>query len=362
MPWQAFRQGLSELVGIRSGLALTDDRIDRYLGLDIDQPVPAGMTRVSPSQYSEALYAALLECGSHWCDLGPLPRVMAWQRLSQDTELYVAAHDLIHQEVHAQGTASTYETHSGCGLADVWEDELPMSVRGPAIVAQTDLFVLNSRLDDLDFAQIGGKALSLGGDTLVGATQLLIAALRSEQHIDPWLRCETGQATSIADLSDLFTRADCPARSSRFFDQRFIDFLVANIHELPLIHWRQFERLVAEYLHRQGYEVQLGPGSNDDGVDIRMWPSESESDGPPLLIVQCKRQREKVEKVVVKALWADVQAEGAARGMVATTKSISPGAHKTISARGYAIDSADHLAITHWLEVMRSPGQGPSLV
>lgn len=129
----------------------------------------------------------------------------------------------------------------------------------------------------------------------------------------------------------------------------------------PLIHWRQFERLVAEYLHRQGYAVQLGPGSNDDGVDIRMWPSEPESGGPPLLIVQCKRQRQKVEKVVVKALWADMQAEGAVRGMVATTKAVSPGARDTISARGDAIDSADHLTIAHWLEVMRTPGQGPVL-
>jgi restriction system protein len=202
----------------------------------------------------------------------------------------------------------------------------------------------------------------MGGEALVRATRLLIAALRSEQHIDPWLRCETAQGASIAELSDLFTRADCPSRSTQFFDQRFIDFLVANIYELPSIHWRQFERLVAEYLHRQGYTVQLGPGINDDGVDIRMWPSESESGGHPLLIVQCKRQRAKVEKVVVKALWADMQAENATRGMVATTRSISPVAEATIAGRGYAIDAADQNAIAHWLEVMRSPGQGPSLV
>lgn len=360
-PWQAFREGLAELVGIRSGLALTDDRVDHYLGLEVGAATPAEIARVSPSRYKLALYSALLDCGSHWCDFGQMPRVTAWIQMSQDTELYVAAHDLIHCEVHAQGTASKNGTHRDCGL-DAGDESLPMSIRGPASVAKSDLFVLNARLDDLDFARVGGTALSIGGESLVRATKLLLEALRAEQHTDPWLRCETSHATSIAALSDLFDRADCSSRSARFFDQRFIDFLVANLEELPRIHWRQFERLVAEYLHRQGYEVELGPGSNDDGVDIRIWPSEAEVDGPPLLIVQCKRQRAKIEKVVVKALWADVQAEGATRGMVATTNSISPGAASTIAARGYSIDSADQAAIVHWLQTMRTPGQGPSLV
>lgn len=361
-PWEAFRQGLAELVGIRAGLALTDDRVDQYLGLDVGDAAPAGLARVTPSQYKLALYSALLDCGSRWCDFGQAPRVTAWTQLAQDTDLYVAAHNLIHREVHAQGTASKYEPHQECVPVDAGVENWPMSVRGPATVARTDLFVLNARLDDLDFARVGGAALSIGGESLVRATKLLLEALRAEQHTDPWLRCETSHATSIAALSDLFDRADCSSRSARFFDQRFIDFLVANLEELPRIHWRQFERLVAEYLHRQGYEVELGPGSNDDGVDIRVWPSEAEVDGPPLLIVQCKRQRAKIEKVVVKALWADVQAEGATRGMVATTNSISTGAASTIAARGYSIDSADQAAIVHGLQTMRTPGQGPSLV
>ncbi|MBB3753682.1 hypothetical protein FHT44_006204 [Mycolicibacterium sp. BK634] len=360
-PWKEFRQGIGELVGIRAGLALTDDRIDRHLGLNVEDPMPVGLERVSASQYKGALFSALLECGSRWCDLGPHPRVMAWQQLSMDTDLYIAAHDLIHQQVHEQGVGLDYKIHDGCGLV-AQDEEFAEHIRGPAVVGKLDMFVLNSRLDDLDMYRAEGQAFEAGGEALVRAARLLVAALRSDQHIDPWLRSKTAHATSIADLSDLFTRSDCPSNSSEFFDQRFIDFLVANVEELPFIHWRQFERLVAEYLHRQGYYCQLGPGSNDDGVDIRVWPSEAQSGGPPLLIVQCKRQRDKVEKVVVKALWADMQAENAVRGMVATTRALSPGAKDTILGRGYAIDSADQEAVAHWLEVMRTPGEGPSLI
>jgi hypothetical protein len=133
--------------------------------------------------------------------------------------------------------ATDYTKHDPCGLLDSSEMELPEHLRGPTAIANSDMFVLNSRLDDLDFDLVGGQALDIGGDAMVRSTRLLLQALRSEQHIDPWLRCNTAQAASIAELNALFTQWDCPARSARFFDQRFIDFLFANIHELPSIHW-----------------------------------------------------------------------------------------------------------------------------
>src|SRR5690348_2835956 len=39
-----------------------------------------------------------------------------------------------------------------------------------------------------------------------------LGCLRSEQHMDPWLRYNSAQAASIAELNDLFTRSDCPSR------------------------------------------------------------------------------------------------------------------------------------------------------
>ena len=107
-----------------------------------------------------------------------------------------------------------------------------------------------------------------------------------------------------------------------FFDQRFIDFLHANLDEVGAMNWRQFEGLVAERLRRSGLHVKLDPGETTKGVDIRAWESEPRSGNPALLLVKCKRTSAKVDRVVVKALASDVMYEGATRGLVATTFSM----------------------------------------
>jgi hypothetical protein len=59
---------------------------------------------------------------------------------------------------------------------------------------------------------------------------------------------------------------------------------------------------------------------------------------PSAVLVQCKRERRKISKTVVKALWADIEAEGADSGLVVTTSALSPGARTLGTGRGYAID------------------------
>jgi restriction system protein len=142
------------------------------------------------------------------------------------------------------------------------------------------------------------------------------------------------QWDNIVSLSDLFKgggKADLP--DGVFLDQRLIDFLSVNLEKLGEIHWRKFEELTAECFARFGYRTELGPGSHDDGVDIRLWmPDETNA---PEFIVQCKRQREKIDKVTVKGLYADVMHEGAKQGLLVTSSMFSPGARSTIAARGY---------------------------
>jgi restriction system protein len=75
----------------------------------------------------------------------------------------------------------------------------------------------------------------------------------------------------VLDLSELFASASVTASYGRFFDQRFINYLANNFEEIGMVNWRKFEALVAEYFHRKGFEVQLGAGRNDNGVDIRVW-------------------------------------------------------------------------------------------
>ena len=160
------------------------------------------------------------------------------------------------------------------------------------------------------------------------------------------------------ELKGLFKGTDQQPEKARFIDQRYIDYLSNNNERIGDMHWRQFEKLTAEFYERDGYKVDLGPGSGDDGVDVRVWkPNASPSDSP-LCIVQCKRQKNKIEKVVVKGLHADVQFERAEYGVIVTTSELSPGAKTTISARGYDIQAVERESVKGWLTKLRTPGTG----
>jgi restriction system protein len=84
----------------------------------------------------------------------------------------------------------------------------------------------------------------------------------------------------------------------------------------------------------------------DDGnIDVRVWPRDADRARPPTILIQCKRQKQKVGKVVIKALYADILDENASSGLIVTTSALSPGAVKVCSARSYPIEQArrEHL-------------------
>ena len=160
-------------------------------------------------------------------------------------------------------------------------------------------------------------------------------------------------------LSGIFSRSSNDKAHGEFIDQRLIDFLSNNPDILPKMYWRKFEELAAEHFHRLGFKVELGPGQNDDGVDLRLWlPTESQESEMQLHIVQCKRTKDKVDKLVVKGLYADVQHEGAALGVLVTTSELTLGAKQTISSRGYPIEEVDGAKVVEWLSNLRTPGSG----
>jgi restriction system protein len=177
-------------------------------------------------------------------------------------------------------------------------------------------------------------------------------------HRSPWTTIRTVEWEDEKQLRDLFESEDLRTSHGTFFDQRFIDYLQVNFEKIEDINWRKFEGFAAEYLDRQGFSVDLGPGRNDDGVDIRAFPTRPHDDLPPTMIVQCKRERRKISKVIVKSLWADVVHEGAASGLIVTTSELSPGAARICKARGYPIEQANRNTLREWVSNMRTPGAG----
>ncbi|MEU7244890.1 restriction endonuclease [Streptomyces sparsogenes] len=199
------------------------------------------------------------------------------------------------------------------------------------------------------------------GDALASAIDAVFEVEDFRDASNPWKRwARTVEWSDVVKLADLFTSDSVTASYGRFFDQRFVPFLVSNYEELAAIHWRKFEALVAEHFHRAGFRVELGPGRNDNGVDIRLWESGPATDGeaPPLVIVQCKRERRKISKVVVKALAADVAWEKARTGLLVATVDWSPGAREVVRTRNYPVEEVNREAVQAWLTAMHTNNVG----
>jgi restriction system protein len=177
-----------------------------------------------------------------------------------------------------------------------------------------------------------------------------IQAMNKGLHLSPHNAMRYTEWKNTEELKSLFQGSKNAPAYGEFFDQRFIDYLSNNPDAIGKMHWRKFEEFTAEYFAREGFKVELGPGGNDDGVDVRIW----KPDG----IVQCKRQKDKVERVIVKGLMTDVMFEKADIGLIVTSSELSPGARQTITTRGYPIKEVDKRGVAAWLAELRTPGTG----
>lgn len=174
----------------------------------------------------------------------------------------------------------------------------------------------------------------------------------------PWTQIRRVHWSDTAQLDDLFTSESLVTKYGAYIDQRFIDYLSRNYSAIDSMNWRKFEALTCEFFERDGYKVEIGEGRNDGGVDARVWPAAASPDSPPAILVQCKRQKSKIGKVVVKALWADVVDEKARSGLVVTTSALEPGARAVCEARAYPIQVADRATLRKWIDALKTPHSG----
>lgn len=186
----------------------------------------------------------------------------------------------------------------------------------------------------------------------------MLKLLNARATASPWSKIRRREWSDLVELRDLYESEDVSATYGTFFAQRFIDFLAENFAEVDHMNWRKFEGLAGEWFKRLGYDVEFGPGRNDDGVDIRAWPIDAGRGQPPVLIAQCKRQTTKISKVVLKALYADVLHDKAGRGVIVTTSRFAPGTDRINSERGYGIEEANRDVVEQWIRELRTPGTG----
>lgn len=93
---------------------------------------------------------------------------------------------------------------------------------------------------------------------------------------------------------------------------------------LQELNWRKFEELLDAIFRNQGYFTELGPGSGDGGVDIRL--IQKDSIGEVLTLVQAKRYQENnvIGLQAVQALHGVVDDQRAHRGLFVTTSRYLP--------------------------------------
>lgn len=182
----------------------------------------------------------------------------------------------------------------------------------------------------------------------------IISGINNDMHRSAWGRVRNVDWKDEVSLNELFESEKLETQHGKFLDQRFIDFLDRNFEKIDEIHWRKFEGLTGEFFEREGYRVEMGPGRGDEGVDMRVFPKNAAAGDPPLIIVQCKRQKAKIDIVLVKSVYTDVEWEKAKSGLIVTTSTFSPGAERIRTARAYPVEAADRPKLREWLAKMRS--------
>lgn len=118
--------------------------------------------------------------------------------------------------------------------------------------------------------------------------------------------------------------------------------------DLSGLGWRDFEKLIAALMESQGYQVELGCGTNDGGVDLRLL--QRDPIGDIMTLVQVKRYRSdrKIRLGAVQALHGATVADGAERSMFVTTSDYLPSARKFAERKNVAMTLCSSEDIRRW--------------
>jgi len=110
---------------------------------------------------------------------------------------------------------------------------------------------------------------------------------------------------------------------------------------------REFETLISSIFNARGWRTELGPGSGDGGVDLRLW--QSDPIGDLLTLVQIKRYapNRPIRLDAVAALETHVNRQGAGRGLFITSSRFLPGVHRFASPQSRII-LADATDLSRW--------------
>lgn len=135
-------------------------------------------------------------------------------------------------------------------------------------------------------------------------------------------------------------------------NSELIAYLAVHPEYLEVLHWRKFEELLEAIFRNQGYMTELGPGSGDGGVDLRL--IQKDSIGKLLTLVQAKRYKAEnaIDLQAVQALYGVVDDQKAHRGLFVTTSKYQPCARNFADRQNGRIILATSKEVADWCKAV----------
>ena len=123
--------------------------------------------------------------------------------------------------------------------------------------------------------------------------------------------------------------------------------------DLYRLSWREFEILLSRIFQTQGFIIELGPGQNDGGVDIRLM--QRDPIGDILTLVQAKKYapKNKIGLEAVAALSGIAGVEKANKSIFVTTSSYLPVAKRFAARTSGALDLRTSTDVAEWCNSAR---------
>jgi hypothetical protein len=119
---------------------------------------------------------------------------------------------------------------------------------------------------------------------------------------------------------------------------------------LENLHWRQFEKLIADILESNGYEIDLMQGTKDGGIDVIAF-QESYHFGKHKYLLQAKRYKNKIGVDIIREVLFCHDHYGATKSCLATTSNFTKGARDLATEERYKwnLELKNHDAIYKWV-------------
>ncbi len=359
---------LSEQVGYKAGVALSRDQMSEFLG-DLEGGFINGpdddTIRIRAEEYDECLCQLLYSVGNirSPCIMSSISQLYhevkhdekllaIYLKLGEDLVAFLSSALHIPKESPSDSSSDRYDPR-GQPVSPI---AAALSISMSSAAAEVEATVQGTKsINPKPFVE---RARKNYGKTGAAMALAMVQGFNEDLHKSSLSDFRGVEWSDVADLKDLFRSEKLETHHGEFFDQRFVDYLSHNFNSIDAINWRKFEGLTCEFFYRLGLDVEIGKGRDDDSVDARIWTKTKKKQQSPLILVQCKREKAKVGKVVVKALHADVAHEKAKLGLIVTTSALSPGAKKVCSARRYPLIEANRDTLKKWVAAMRTPYTG----